>query len=316
MRQDLNNKPRKLVRGDLVEVRSAEEILETLDEKGALDNLPFMPEMLDSLGKRFRVHRRVEHFTIDGASLCEGESAVRSLTGDDVVILEAMRCSGQSHGGCKRGCMIFWKESWLSPVAKDSPVASPGNLELLSERLVTKSDPEKFYCQSSQLVKASVHLGWKERILKCIRNVRSGNYSFLEMVRNLLVWFRCRIGDKVFGIFPTGTLKKTPSESLDLQEGELVEVKTLAEITKTLDANGCNRGLHFSREMIPYCGRQLKVLAKADRMIAEGSGIMRKMRNTVILENSVCDSATWAFGACPREDHIYWREIWLKRICK
>jgi hypothetical protein len=32
--------------GDVVEVRSAAEILATLDENGALDSMPFMPEML------------------------------------------------------------------------------------------------------------------------------------------------------------------------------------------------------------------------------------------------------------------------------
>ena len=32
--------------GEVVEVRTAEEILATLDEHGALDSLPFMPEML------------------------------------------------------------------------------------------------------------------------------------------------------------------------------------------------------------------------------------------------------------------------------
>ena len=42
-------------KGDLVEVRSPEEILATLDPNGELDALPFMPEMADFCGKRFRV---------------------------------------------------------------------------------------------------------------------------------------------------------------------------------------------------------------------------------------------------------------------
>ena len=37
-----------LRKGDLVEVRSEEEILRTLDADGKLDGLPFMPEMLAS----------------------------------------------------------------------------------------------------------------------------------------------------------------------------------------------------------------------------------------------------------------------------
>ena len=38
--------------GDLVEVRSADEIMATLDERGELENLPFMPEMLKFCGQR------------------------------------------------------------------------------------------------------------------------------------------------------------------------------------------------------------------------------------------------------------------------
>src|SRR5262245_710461 len=44
--------------GDLVEVRSEEEILSTLDAAGKHDALPFMPEMLAYCGKRFRISGR------------------------------------------------------------------------------------------------------------------------------------------------------------------------------------------------------------------------------------------------------------------
>lgn len=43
--------------GELVEVRSEAEILATLDENGELENLPFMPEMLQFCGQRFRVDK-------------------------------------------------------------------------------------------------------------------------------------------------------------------------------------------------------------------------------------------------------------------
>lgn len=307
---------RRLVHGDFVEVCSAEEIASTLDQKGSLHQLPFMPEMVDYLGKKFRVSRRVEHFSFDGDETCGDESSVRGFPDNDVVVLEGLRCSGAAHEGCKRGCTIFWKEAWLKSPSADGTVSQAGNTEHLLERLKTKneSDPELYFCQSSQLLVATHPLSWSQRVRRCIRNVTSGNYGAMEMARNLVVWFWVRGREKLFGPFPSGTLKKTPAESLDLQAGELVEVKSLAEIKQTLDRNGENRGLHFAPEMIPYCGRRLRVATRSDRLIAEGIGKMRMMKNTVILENSVCDSATWAFGACPREDHIYWREIWLRRV--
>ena len=50
----------KLRPGDIVEVKPAAEILATLDADGALDAMPFMPEMLQYVGRRFTVSRRVE----------------------------------------------------------------------------------------------------------------------------------------------------------------------------------------------------------------------------------------------------------------
>jgi hypothetical protein len=44
--------------GDWVEVRSQAEILATLDERGCLDGLPFMPQMVDFCGRRFQVVKR------------------------------------------------------------------------------------------------------------------------------------------------------------------------------------------------------------------------------------------------------------------
>ena len=311
-----SNSQKRLVHGDFVEVRSAEEIASTLDQHGSLHQLPFMPEMLDCLGKKYRVSRRVEHFSFDGDETCGDESSVRAFPNNDVVVLEGVRCSGAAHGGCKRGCTIFWKEAWLKSPSSDTTVSHAGNSEQLLKRLHTKnnSDDALYFCQSSQLLVATHPLSWTERIRRCIRNVTTGNYRATEMARNLVVWFWVRGREKLLGPFPAGKLKKTPAESLDLQEGELVEVKSLEEIKQTLDRNGENRGLHFAPEMIPYCGRRLRVAARSDRLITEGIGNMRLMKNTVILENSVCDSATWAFGACPREDYIYWREIWLRRV--
>src|SRR5205814_10572020 len=95
--------------GELVEVRSAQEILGTLDDRGTLDSLPFMPEMIQFCGKRFRVYRRADKAcdTIEWATLRRMENAVH---------LEGLRCDGQAHGGCQAGCLIYWKEAWLKRV--------------------------------------------------------------------------------------------------------------------------------------------------------------------------------------------------------
>src|SRR5260370_37493698 len=89
--------------GDIVEVRSPEEILATLDETGRLDAMPFMPEMLEFCGKRFRVYKRADKTcdNIKDWSLRRVQNAVH-LTG--------VRCGGAAHGDCQASCLFFWRE--------------------------------------------------------------------------------------------------------------------------------------------------------------------------------------------------------------
>ena len=109
--------------GDWVEVRSKEEILRSLDSEGRLDRLPFMPQMFEFCGRRFRVSKRA-HKTCDTVNGTGG----RSLPGG--IHLENLRCNGQAYGGCQAACLIFWKEAWLKPaddrtvVQVASPVSS------------------------------------------------------------------------------------------------------------------------------------------------------------------------------------------------
>ena len=96
----------RLGQGDLVEVCSEAEILLTLDEKGRLENIPFMPEMLKFCGQRFRISR-------PALKTCVDDQEIRQP--DRTVFLEEARCDGGNHGGCGRACLIFWKEAWLRP---------------------------------------------------------------------------------------------------------------------------------------------------------------------------------------------------------
>src|SRR6516225_3074227 len=101
--------------GDWVEIRSKEEILQTLDSKGQLDGMPFMPEMFAFCGQRLRVYKRA-HKT------CDTVFPVRSRRVHRAVHLET-RCDGAAHGGCQAECLIFWKEAWLKPVDKPGTMA-------------------------------------------------------------------------------------------------------------------------------------------------------------------------------------------------
>jgi len=103
----------------------------------------------------------------------------------------------------------------------------------------------------------------------------------------------------------------SPMKDLNLQPGELVEVKTEKEIIETLDEKGKHKGLLFMPEMLKHCGGQFKVYKKLERMLIETTGEIRRMKNTVLLDGVLCDG--WQ-GACDRSCFFFWREAWLRRI--
>jgi hypothetical protein len=100
---------------------------------------------------------------------------------------------------------------------------------------------------------------------------------------------------------------------LQLRVGEIVEVRSEAEILATLDENGELDGLPFMPEMLAWCGRRLRVdklaLKLCDTIEATG---MHRMSDAVHLENSRCDGQ--AHGGCQAGCSIYWKEAWLKRV--
>lgn len=302
--------------GDIVEIRSLEEILATLDSDGTLEGMPYMPEMVEFCGKRFRIFQRVIQSVIDTAGLSEfGEAHVRSFKGMDVYVLKNNRCSGENHGGCQRGCKIFWKEAWLKNVGKEHLA----KIEIYKssytdEKLKTFSEGGKYYCQSTQFYNSTINLSKSKRFYNIVLNLWYGNYGLISLLRILSIWSFWKLFNKMFGDFPKGNLKKTPEEVLNLQPDEIVEVKSLKEVKQTLNQNGRNKGLHFSPDMIKHCGKRYSVRNRVDKIIFEATGEMHNISNTVFLEGVYADSAYYAFGGCPREDFAYWREIWLKRV--
>jgi hypothetical protein len=100
------------------------------------------------------------------------------------------------------------------------------------------------------------------------------------------------------------------ASSLGLQKGDWIRVRSEDEIRRTLDAAGRHRGLGFMPAMFQYCGQRLRVYKRAERMLLEGTGEMRRLRDVVLLEDAICDGAGFA---CDRSCFFFWKEIWLVR---
>ena len=90
-----------------------------------------------------------------------------------------------------------------------------------------------------------------------------------------------------------------PVESLGLQPGEWVRVKSIEEISATLNADNLNRGMSFDREMLKYCGRTAQVLRRVEHIIDESTGRMLTMKTPcIVLADVVC--AADYHRSCPR----------------
>jgi hypothetical protein len=100
---------------------------------------------------------------------------------------------------------------------------------------------------------------------------------------------------------------------LNLQPGDLVEVKAAEEILKTLDSKNRHHGLVFTPEMKKHCGKKYRVYKRLELMFDEYHKSQRRLKNTVLLENVVCEGT--GLG-CDRSCFLYWREAWLRRVTK
>ena len=126
-----------------------------------------------------------------------------------------------------------------------------------------------------------------------------------------------RMGEKLGWIAPVRTGRDAPKparadEVLGLQPGEWVEVKSAEEIRGTLDWRGMFRGLYFMDEMWRYTGQRFRVLKRMERFMVERTGAMRTIKNTVLLDGTVCDGA--AHENCDATCQHLWREVWLRRV--
>jgi hypothetical protein len=340
--------------GDLVKVRSKEEILKTLDQKGQLDGLPFMPEMFAFCGKQFHVYKRA-HKTCDTVS---GDYKGRRMK--DAVHLKEVRCDGYAHGGCEAGCLIFWKKAWLKKLVGNDD--DPG-MELSSEivtvgqkdaavtcteaavlsgvlKFGSKIDGENtFVCQATQIPAATEVLAWWD-LRQYLEDYRSGNISLGQMARGLIfmayqflinmgiglgaplrcfydLFQKCCRGVPYplrSGKIPLGG--RTPTIKLDLHPGEWVRVKSYDAILATCDKALKNRGMFFDKEMVPYCGRTYRVLKRVNRIIDEKTGKIVELKNPcIILDGVICQSRYSECRLfCPRSIYGYWREIWLEKV--
>ena len=315
--------------GDWVEVRPLDEILSTIDAQGSLDAMPFMPEMARFCGQRFQVFKSA-HKTCD---------TIHSFTGrrlEAAVHLAGLRCDGGFHGGCQAGCLLFWKEAWLRRVdgPRDPAATEQSLIGAESEAVLngiaslarqtrcddTPAGEPRYRCQATELLRATAPLMVLDP-RHYVRDLTSGNLTFWKLLRAVLFSVYIKPYLKLQQLRSARLFRATKgelaAECLNLQPGELVQVRSKAEILATLDDGVRNRGLSFDVEMEPYCGRTMRVLRRVECILDEKTGKMLRLRkDCIILDGAECSGVRCGVRrlGCPKSVHSYWREAWLRRV--
>lgn len=301
--------PPAMLRNDRARVKSAVEILATLDANGRLNGMPFMPEMIPFIGRTVTVRRRADRTCIEGQGL-------RTLT--QTVFLEDARCDGAAHDGCQRGCALFWNEAWLAAddgalsAKVDAPVDTGAEAEA-RRRLsgFAVRDGERYLCQSTALAAAA---GPPPGLRALADDVQRGELVPLRLIE-ILGRTVARKTLALFGRGEIGALKGEDGRAIDLlglRPGEQVRIKDRRRISATLNSLGRNRGMTFEPEMTGHAGRIYTVSAPVERMIHEETGRMVRLKSTVILEGADCQGR--CARNCPRANPLFWREAWLERV--
>ena len=98
----------KFTSGEMVRVKSFEELTQYLDEHNRTEGLTFMPGMQELCGREFKVLKRVRAIF--------DEREWRMLRIKNTYILEGAICDSRGlyeREGCDRCCFYFWKDVWL-----------------------------------------------------------------------------------------------------------------------------------------------------------------------------------------------------------
>jgi hypothetical protein len=314
---------RPLRRGDVVQVRSAVEILATLDADGSLEGVPFMPEMLRNVGRRYTVVARVER-------ACDTihKTGVRRMPA--TVLLDDLRCNGLAHGGCQAGCRLYWKEAWLERVTSTNGLASSADptaggaqarLEALTRggTRALRDGEEVYRCQATEFFRVTEAIGWWN-VRSFVREVTCGNVDIVLFVRVMsrvvVEEVRRRLGFWNPMPLPRSEGSRGLPPSAQIAPGDLVRIRSKEGIAETLDAASKNRGLWFDHEMVPYCGEVHSVSRRVERFVDDRTGRLVTLKSDCfVLDDVVCTSyCSYGRWFCPRAIYPWWRQCWLEPV--
>ena len=288
--------------GTWVRVRDFEELLKSLDSEGTCEGLPLMDEMVPFCGGIYQVHKYINRVFIESRGIYSHSGSYT---------LKGVRCDGIAHGGCQRSCALLWKEEWLEPLGMKKVIVDfSGGVT----RVKLPFKEGKCHALDSVLLTNAKCLPfWDFR--QYFDDLRRGIPLVRLVVMLFHTLFRRAFHKKPFQAEKTANSQRAPSlpgAPVSFESGDRVRVLSRPEIEKQLDKKNRTKGLLFSDAMWKYCGKEFQILKKAEQIVIESTGEVRKLSDTYLLKDNVCDGL--AFRGCSRECYWFWRAGWLKRV--
>lgn len=99
--------------GDVVQTKTQDEIVQTLDRHGKNRGLAFRPELVRHCNGQFKVLRRLE-------KIIDPKTSKMISMGGKCVILEGAVCGGQLRRFCPRMNYTYWRDIWLRKISSPS----------------------------------------------------------------------------------------------------------------------------------------------------------------------------------------------------
>lgn len=101
----------------------------------------------------------------------------------------------------------------------------------------------------------------------------------------------------------------------EIEEGNLVRIKSEKEINKILDTTGKYKGCLFIGRMFEFCGKTFTVYKKVDNFYDEVKQKMCKCRDIVLLNEAICKGDQKLYlENCDRACFYFWHVDWLEKV--
>jgi hypothetical protein len=155
-----------------------------------------------------------------------------------------------------------------------------------------------------------------EHVCQVMTNTVGGKESLAELLRRRTLVFLRRVM-KIYRKWTRprsdpAALTTTASKVAEIQERDLVRVRSLKDIELTLDYRGFTKGCMFMSQMAQYCDQEFQVAGKVEKFFDEARCRTLRCKNLVVLDGVHCNGES--VGGCDRKCFLFWRAEWLQKM--